>query len=283
MIKQKSTARIATANDGVNIFYWHNYKFRMNKPTIVMQSGGGMNSSSFIPLERRLNEKGYPTLVIEPRGVGYSQAPAKSEFYTLEAYSKDIQRVVEREGLEKPSFFAHSFGFMPVVDYVSRTHNARSITGACVSHNFAETTFSGGIFLFTDILPILDVSASILCYLFHKLKGEQRPDYSDQSKLRGKGTIKFLSAINDIPLKHALNHFLTNEGVTRWDITEQLGKIAVPIHLIHGSEDFMVNPIAIKIIKRRASGQVTSDIISGNHALPYQKPEEVAEIIERYN
>ena len=282
MIRQKSTAKIATGDDGVDVFYWHNYTPGMNKPTIVMHPGGGFNHSSYLPLEKALNEKGYPTLIVEPRGVGYSQAPSKPEFYTLEAYSKDLQKIVEQEGLEKPSFFAHSFGFMPTVDYVARTQNAKDITGACVSNNFAKTTFKGGTWAFGNLLPITDCLSSLFCYGVHKLKGEVRPDYPDQSNLEGKGASSYLFAINDIPLKQVLNHFLTNRGITSWDVSEQLGKIKTPIHLIHGSKDFMVMPFAAEMIKELAAGQVTSDKLDLDHTIPYKAPKMVADIIERY-
>lgn len=281
-MKDKSTAKKITAKDGVDVYYWQTHKPEMNKTPIVIHPGAGMNHSSLEVFENGLNERGHPTVLIEPRGCGYSKTPLESEYFTLDNFSQDLQKIIEQEGLEKPSVFAHSFGGMISFDYVARTQNARDITGACVSHNFNHTTVPYlGSWIFGNIVPLIDSSVSLLTGAIHSLKLEKRP-YRDQSDLEGKTILSFLPAINDIPIKQALSHFLTNRCLSTWDATEQLGKIKAPIHLIHGYTDFMVMPYAAGMIKRRAGGEVTSDKLWGSHTLPYANPQAVLKVMDKY-
>ena len=275
------TLKKVTAKDGVDVYYGVTREPGMNKPVKVMHPGGGMNRSSFEGLRKRLNEKGHPTIVIEQRGCGNSRVPNKSEYFDLDRYSSDVESIVNKESVENPSYVCHSIGFMPIIDYISRTGNAKDVNGICVSHNFKETTIPGALTLFSKFLIYGDYLAGFITEVAHQINRTKR-DYNDQSNLEGKSDFAIWLTINDVPYGEIRKHPTAMQNSGKWDISKQLGKIKVPIHLIHGNHDLMVMPCAGEKIRQLTKGECTTDILSGTHTLPYANPKAVLETLNKY-
>ncbi len=281
-MKSKSSAKKIVSDDGLNIYYWVNWRKDLPKNFKILHPGSSMNHSSLQSLEQGLNERGFPTIVLDPRGFGFSDAPAEPKYFTLRSYSSDLRKIIEQEGLEKPSYVSHSFGFMPVVDYVAQTSNAEDITGICASYRFSETTQNKILFyLFNRVLRYSEYAGCIGTQITHLLKGEHR-EYPDQSEMEGKSDFDVWLSIVDVPFKDVKTHIVSGIEINKWDITKQLQKIDNPLLLIYGTKDPMVKANAGKYIASLVRGKTNIEVIEGTHSLPTTQPNDTLRIMEKY-
>lgn len=224
-MNSKSDAKRIVSDEGLNIYYWINWSKDLPKNFMILHPGSSMNHSSLKSLEEGLNERGFPTIVFDPRGSGFSDAPAEAEYFSLERYSTDLKKIIAREGLEKPSFVGHSSGFIPVIDYVARTSNGDDIIGICASYKFSETSKNKILFhLFNRVLRYLEYAGCIGTQITHLLKGEHR-EYPDQSEMEGKSDFDVWLSIVDVPFKDVKTHIVSGIEINKWDITNQLQDI----------------------------------------------------------
>lgn len=279
-MKSKTSAKTIRGIDDAKIFYWISWKPGMNKSWMLLHPAASMNHSSLQSLETGLNERGHPTIVFDPRGTGYSQLPQKEGYHTIDRCSKDVQRIVEKEGLENPDFLTHSFGFLPVVDYISRTGNAGKLTGVCASPNFSKTVNPIMFNLWTNFLMETSeyLGSSAMC-LVNALTCRKR-EYNNQN-LPGESDFRIWLSIIDIPRKEVAGHMFDIKNLSA-DISPQLEKVACPVKLIYASKDTMVKPYAGKIISNLVRGMCTIDVVDGTHTLPVSHPEKVLEILDSY-
>lgn len=279
-MKNLEDAKSISGVDNARVYYWTSWKPEMKKNWVFLHPGASMNHSSLQSLEKGLNDRGHPTVILDPRGTGYSKLPLNREYHTLDKCSVDIQRIVEQESLENPEFLAHSFGFLPIVDYVSRTGNAEKITGVCVSPNFSKTADPLMFNLWVNGLMEASeyIGSSAMC-LINAITWKKRV-YNNQN-LPGESELRIWQSIIDIPRKEVAGHMLDITNLSE-DISPQLRKIACPVQLIHGDKDVMVRPYAGDIIANLVRGKCTADIVSASHTLPVRNPEKVLEIIDKY-
>lgn len=279
-MKPKSSAKKVVADDGVDIYYWITWRKELNKNFQILHPGSSMNHSSLESLEQGLQEQGHPTIIFDPRGFGYSQTSAKPKYFSLERYSTDLQKIIEQEGLEKPSLTSHSFGFMPAIDYAARTQNAADITGICASYCFAETASNKFVFhLFNRFLRYTEYLGSAGLELAHLLGGGFR-SYPNQSNCKSDFGV-WLSIV-DVPFREIKAHTVSGIEINKWDIRSQLGHVNVPLLLIYGSNDVMVVPRAGAEISKLVKGGCTIEVIEGTHSLPIVRPEKVLGEMRKY-
>jgi len=122
---------------GLKIVYWRT-DYNNKKPIIVFNVGGGMNHTSLLKLEKEFNKKGYSTLNYDMRGVGESDVPKGSRKYSLKDHTEDLLQILKKSKIKNPIFITQSFGFMPVVDYCSKTNNYQTIIGIATSYDFSK-------------------------------------------------------------------------------------------------------------------------------------------------
>ncbi len=175
-MKDKNKAKKIVSSDNAEIYYWISWNSGMAKDFLVLHPAASMNHSSLQGLEKGINDMGHPTLVFDQRGTGYSQVGSDSDSHSLDRYAEDLQRIIEQEGLEKPWIITHSFGFMPAVNYASKSGNVGKITGICVSHNFSKTSNPFLFQLFSKGLIYMEYPGCAGTYLWHKVNGEKRGD-----------------------------------------------------------------------------------------------------------
>ncbi len=274
------------AEDGVEVFYWINSGSGMNKKMVVLCPGSSMNHSSLERLEAGLNERGHPTLTFDPRGFGYSDAPTKPEFYELERHSQDLEMILARKGIERPEFVATSFGFMPAVDYISRTKNASKLTGICTAPNFKDTAPNVALYHFFDKVGryVLEWPGFAITGLGHLLRGTKR-SYPDQSQLEGASELAVLKTIVDQPWHRIRANNVMGRVAIGFDVSEQLGGFYVPTHMIYGSKDAMVVPTkAEPIVRGLVVGELDIDVVPGApHSLPTTNPQVVLQVMDAYS
>jgi len=275
-------AKKIISKEGWDIYYWVNWSRGMNKKFVVMHPASSMNETSLMPLENGLNESGYPTLVVRPLEVN-DDAPTEPKFYNLDKCSCRLQQIIEKEGLESPHYLSHSAGFMPIVDYVSRTKNVESIIGICASYSFPASALNKLVFhLFNHVFRYLEYPGSFRMNIAHKRKRITRQYPPDQSDLEGKSDRKIFFSIADVPFKNVKVHTVSGIEMNKWDISNQLREIDNPMLLVYGSKDYMVKSSAGDYIKKQVKGDCKIEIIKGTHSLPLHSPKKVLEIIKNY-
>lgn len=260
------------SKEGLSIYYWINYHKKLSKNFKILHPGSSMNHNSLQSLEKGLNKKGFPTLILDPRGTGLSKAPSKLEYFSLDSYSDDLKKIIEKEGLEKPSYIGHSFGFMPIIDYISKNSNAKEITGICTSYNFSKTANKFLFHSFDKVLRYLEYFGSAGKKLENFVKNKKR---GNQSDLNNKSDFDVWFSIVDAPFKQIKNNILNGIEINKIDITKQLKQIKVPVNLIYGTKDIMVKktdyiPSLIKCNIR---------IIEGTHSLPVIQSDKILKIL----
>ncbi len=276
-------------SDDLEIYYWITWSKELNRRFIILHPASSMNHTSLQSLEQGLNEMGFPTLTLDPRGYGLSKAPPKPEYFTLDKYSNDLKRIIEKEGLEKPYYLGHSFGFMPIVDYVSKSSNASSIIGVCASYNFSKTAQNKLLFyLFNRVLRYAEYIGSFGMKIYNLIIKEQKvrkQKYPDQSKLEEKTDLDVWFSIVDVPFMEIKTHIISGIEINKWDITEQLKKIDIPVLLIYGNKDIMVRPDTgeyISSLIKNSEDLCRIEIIEGTHSLPVTRPSKVLEVIKKF-
>jgi len=279
MEKSKNAKKIVS-EDGTEIYYCVNWNPNLNKGFKVLHPGSALNHSSLRALEKGLNERGYATINFDPRGTGYSSVPKNVEDYSLEKYSGDVIKIVHAEGLEKPEFIGHSLGFMPLVDYISKTQNAKSLTGICASLDFkksAPNKFLLNLFKLFKKYPEYVLSA--VSSLNHGLRGEL--DWFNDQSMEGGSDIDVLKTIVNVPVKKMIAIQKSFENMINWDITSRLKEIEpnLPMNLIYGSKDCMVSPDIGDKIREVYRGPGKTTIVNGTHSLPITNPKIVLEQI----
>ncbi len=282
-MRSLAESKRAISPDGMEIRYWVNWQKGMRDTFTVLHPGAALNHSSLERLEDGLHLRGIPTVVFDPRGSGYSDHPISREYFRLERLTDDLEVIAEQEGLERPCFVTHSFGFMPAVDYAVRTANAQGITGIGASHNFRRTAPNTLLFeLFDKVLIHSEYIGSLGTLVGHCLSGTQRPACTDQSL--SESEFQLWQSIVDIPLAQAASHVIGQRECNCWDITEQLGRLEAPVLLIHGEKDMMVRPVAGTYIEERTNAPCERYVVEGaTHSLPVFRPETVLSIMDAYD
>lgn len=280
-MKTNTSSRRIVSDDNVEVHYWINYTNGMDKKFKFLHPASSMNHTALEPLESMMNKENMPTIILDPRGTGYSQTPISKEYFKLESYTKDIEKILTAEGIEKPDFIGHSMGFMPTVNYVANTNNGDKIFGIGGSYHFPDTTANKALFhLFNRALRYNEIAGSAVTGIWHNMNNRLRP-YNDQSISNKNSYLMFV----DVPIKEAINHCVSGIEINKWNISEQLKKIENPVILIYGYKDIAVVPekAGLKIMDMVKNPDSDMYELNGGHDLPLKRPEAVMEIIKKYN
>ena len=283
--KGKERAQKVTDSEGVDVFYWVTSKPGMNKSMVVLHPGSSYNHTSFLGLEKKLNDLGHPTIVFDPRGFGYSEAPAVSESFTLENYTADLGRIIQKEGIETPILLTCSFGFMPAVNYTAETKNTSKILGVSATPCTKKTAPGETQFEIFDRVGryVLEYPGSVATSLKHWITGTER-GFPDQSVYEGKTDMDMFWTIADQPFRKLKMNTTSGRAINTWDVSNQLAQIEVPVHLVYGSKDMLIVPeTAGEYIKEMVKGKCTIDIVQNKeHMIATTNPTVVLEVLNKY-
>jgi pimeloyl-ACP methyl ester carboxylesterase len=276
-MKAKESAQRIISSDNLDIYYWISRQ-QSSKGFFMLHPGSSMNHTSLAKLEDSLNKEGYSTIIHDPRGVGYSKAPAEKQYYDIEKFSSDVEKILTREGIEAPRLLGHSAGFMVFADYVANTKNAKQLIGVCGSYYFPDTTANKALFhFFNHIFRYTEYIGSIGTAFAHATTNTKRL-YNDQSDSRS-GLATWLS-ITGVPLSEVNAHIVSGKVINTWNVESQLRYIKTPTLLVYANKDLAVAPQTGKYIKQIMPGECTLETIQGvSHDLPIRHPEKLMEIL----
>lgn len=272
--------------DGLDIYYWLRGSKNADKNLIVLHPGSSMNHTILRPLEAILNEMGFPTLNLDPRGCGYSDIAKKASGYNIDFYEDDLDRILNKENIYNPIFIGHSSGFMVMAHYLARTDNAESFVGICASPKFKDTAVNIPLYLFFNwVLRYGEYAGHFAKKIQHKLRKESW-EYPDFTTLKDATDMDLWWKIVDSPFPRIRANKDSGRIICdKWDVYEDMHFVDKKMLLIYGDDNKMVTTKAGDIIEGlvRDPSKVQKVILHGwPHSLPYKNPKEVANEINKF-
>ncbi len=266
--------------DGLDIYYWVTRVPGAEK-FCVLHPGLFVNHTALGRLEEELNKRGYSTIAIDRRGTGLSSKPSEPEYYHINDYSRDLELILNTEGIEKPILIGHCQGFMVIADYVARTGNAEMLVGIGVSQNYKKTISPWIVDIFTGFNKMTSILGTGIATLYHEISGKPW-EYEDYTVFDGKSDIELWFELKDQPYNQMLADFVCT-GNSHWDITQQLHMVDEEVVLITGEYDEFVSPQNSRKVCNLVSGQCYfEEIDNEGHGLPITDPMKVMEVLEKY-
>lgn len=282
-MKDPSKAKYIYGKDGVKVYYWMDYDTQRKNKWTIFHPGSSMNHSSLEAIEHEFNKKGHSTINIDPRGAGLSDKPIQKVFYTLDKFTDDLYRIIQKEGLEKPTVLGHSMGFPVAVNYASE-NPIDTIIGICGPYNLKNNSANKKVTKILDKKAIRILTGklgSLIAQSSRIYTGEKRM-YPDYAQTEGKSDFDVWLRIFDVDSEQQKAYIASGQKIITWNVETQLKKISNHTILIYGNKDLFVVPETAYEIKRLLKGPFHIHILSGTHTLPTTEPIRVMNVLKNY-
>jgi len=89
-------------------------------PVLLIHGGPGGSSSMLQPIEEKLQDLGYQTIVYNQLGSIHSDNPDEPGLWTIEDFTSHLEQVCDALGLTKFYIFGYSWGVVLALEYVLR-------------------------------------------------------------------------------------------------------------------------------------------------------------------
>ena len=228
---------------------------------IVLLHGWGANSKKLESLAQNLRVKKWKVLV--PQLPGFN-APEPDSEWSLNEYAKFVSDFAKKAfGSENYFVFGHSFGGGVAIKMASNAQNEIEGLVLCAGRGISRgNKIKRGIFYVLSKMGKALLFVLPLAHLWRKLiyKLAREHDYEKASP-RMKGVFK---------------------KVVEEDLKPQISKIKAPSLILWGKLD-KITPIADALYLKE--NLTTSELVTyedQGHRLPYEKPQEIAEEIEKW-
>lgn len=264
------------------------YEILKVDPILIYLHGRTANHTIFNHQRKHFHDLGTGSLALDQRGDGNSTHLPNKSSYTLDAYTSDLEKVLEAEGITKSTIIGHSMGTMVAQDY-SAKHPEKVDSLVLISASYDFTKSFGRNFLSKLGLKLTPfMRAGLTCY--NKLKGltdsNRDKHYSDFSEERfrtisnsyftfemyGKNNLEYVRAM------HALSN-----AVMEWNTELIATRVQAPTLLIHGDSDQDVPVVTSYELHEMIPNSKEPIIIpNSKHGIIFQSPELVNEAIEKF-
>lgn len=242
-----------------------NNEDKKEKPSIVLLHGWGLHASVYQQLITLLKEQGYPVYAFDFPGFGLQ--PLQSTVMKLDDYVTFLHEFLIKKKLLSGNapivLVGHSFGGRVAVKYIARYPKDISrlvLTGVPVIRHTSfkrKITFlvavTGGKMFAIFPLPVKDFLRKIL----YKFIGEW--DYYKAG-----------------PLKQVFKNIISE------DLVQYAKTITIPTLLLWGDEDKIVPVTDVEKIKKIMSNAKIAIVEGTGHKLPYTKPKEFAQALQKF-
>jgi pimeloyl-ACP methyl ester carboxylesterase len=235
-------------------------------PPIIFTHGAGANSTEWYYAKRHLAER-FRVLVWDAPGVRRSQVPASGDF-SLEQHARDLHAVLAVAGKHPAVLVGHSMGGMVVLTFCRLFPEAlgtRVQSLVLVDTSFTNptrtTTWAG---LFSALQkPLLEPLLHLMVWLSPLVWLMQWLSYLNgsahlASMLTGftgtetHGQLDLATRYNAVTSPAVVAR--QNLAMFRYDATEILGRLRLPVLLITGHLDRMIVPETSRTMQARISG-----------------------------
>lgn len=237
---------------------------------VVMIHGYPFSGTAWELQERALIEAGFRVITYDRRGFGESSKPSVG--YDYDTFAEDLHKVIEKLELKNITLVGHSMGTGEIARYISRHGSQNIVRAVMVSpippfllDGVDQEVFDG----FKEAIK-KDRFAFITQFLKNFYgNGMMTMDGVSEEKLRA-----------DFNLAATAGAAAFLKCVDSWleDFRPDIGKIDVPLLVIHGDAD-KVLPIDVTARKLVETVGELVEIKGGSHGIPWTHAEEVNKAI----
>ncbi|MCX6800523.1 MAG: alpha/beta hydrolase [Candidatus Falkowbacteria bacterium] len=257
---------------GKNIYYRIN-AFKATKLTLVFVHGLSGSSSAWVKYEKEL-KKSFNILTFDLRGHGKSKKIKDYEAYKIESLAKDLFDLTEFLKIKKFILISHSLGCFVALAFLMK-HQNKVLKAAFLSPNFSTK----GMLSAKIMRPLLATGVYLFKYLPFPEKVHRHIDYS---KYPNGGDWNIPRSIADVRNTSLPVYVYTTKQTYDFDAEDFLGKINIPILIIHGKKD-TVFPVERGIMMaKKIKGSKLVILEDANHIIVLNKSEEVLKEIKKF-
>lgn len=247
-------------------------------PALLIVNGYGVQMiwtpAAFCEL---LAARGYRVIRFDNRDVGLSSWP--EEAYTLADMARDAVAVLDAEGIAKAHIAGISMGGMIVqrmaLDHPDRVLSMTSIMSSPSPDKLDSDPEASAILLAPPPDPDTDFEAFV-AHMIRRNRTYESPGYkSDDAWHRDRVVSAVRRAYNPAGLPRQMAA-IGADG----DRTEALGKLKLPVLVLHGADDPLVRPSAGEATARAIPGARLRIVMGMGHDLPPGLWAEIADAIQ---
>jgi pimeloyl-ACP methyl ester carboxylesterase len=243
------------------------------RPTVLFLHGLSANHTTWEKTAGVLKNLKINCLLPDLRGHGHSDKKKKKSLYTFERFSRDLELILKKEKIEKVIIVGYSFGGSLAIDFSLR-YPERTAGLVLLSANHVNPL---KYWRLPFLIPLARAGVFILSCLFI---WQKRKKYSYYRPLSSKGYWKSVwLGFKTMPWSINLWMLLM---MGRLDMKDELGKIKVPVWIVHASRDPFVSRAEVKDMMSSLS--YAREIISKNHNhfLATAAADEMTEVIIKF-
>lgn len=271
----KTTGKF-TSFDGTPIYY----EVRGSGPPIVLCYGLACLINHWTH-QLKFFSRHYQTIVFDYRGHHFSPVPENRENLTLDAFCQDIKGLLDHLGIEKASFWGHSFGVQVLLRYYDMY--PKTVSNLVFVNGFTSNPFQGYL------------GAETISSIFHFFKDGYKafpetlrslwrtavssPLAIPISSLVGGFNLR-LTSLKDIEVYARgvaamdLDVFIALfEMMMNYDGTPVLDRIEVPTLIVSGNKDGVTPTSFQEKIHQRVRGSQIMRVPYGSHCTQLDLPE----------
>lgn len=268
------------------------YQVRGQGPAVVLCEGLGGSYQAFRHIYALLGE-GYRTISWDYRGIYDSSAPADPRALTMEDHCRDLEVILQEEGIERAVFIGWSMGVQLSFEFFRRPRRREWIDGIVAINGTSGRPFDTVL------------SSRFVRYAIPVLLGAAR----SQAKIVGHATRTALAWEGAVPMLQRFGLVSRDLDVETFrdvaagfgdmdmglymdnlrrlgehDATDVLPEVDVPVLIITGDRDIMTPAFTAERLHRAIPGSRLVMIEGGTHYTPIEYPillqEEIRDFLE---
>lgn len=213
--------------DGTKIFYKIK---KQSKPYLVLLHGGSGSSHSWLFQQPNFLENSYSLIIPDQRGHGRSGRSRQFDFYNITNYSRDINSILEQEGISQVTLIGHSLGGQIAQEFYSK-YPDKVTALVLISSKFIDPRPS----------IILHFVNFLLYFVFYlPFFGKPSSNYTDYRKYTQTADLNPLRIFSDIKVCSLKTYAATLIVGNNFN-NRDYANIKVPTLLLHGKQDLILS------------------------------------------
>ncbi len=256
-----------------NIYYRIN-EFQSGRPTLIFIHGLSGSSSAWTEYEKKF-EKEYNILCLDIRGHGKSAKLKNYNDYEIEKFSEDIFDLMKYLNIEKPVLISHSFGTFIALEFLVKYQGLLNSAvflspGFCVKNGVLIKEIQKSLlWLFVKIFNLIP--------FFPKIGG-----HIDYSKYKNTGDWNIRRMFADIRNTSLRVFLYCLKQSYKFDRGNFLGKINIPVLIIHGKSDTIFSVKNSEIMAEKINNSELILLDGANHIIVLNNFSEVSQAVENF-